>query len=227
MTLRDAFQAELERTYQEAGERTGYWGKRFIQKVRRIGGVATAKDMLKPRTTAQRKGLDAILAAGRPDLSLEYVVLKKRFRSLFSLGELREAKSRLASHHRASAALVKGRENIFPDESDPRETYPAGSRRSVLVNAFERNPKARAACISYHGSTCTVCDLDFKERYGRIGAEFIHVHHVRRASELPDGYEIDPKRDLIPVCPNCHAMLHYRTVKPRTVAQLRRILRSR
>jgi len=55
MTLRDAFQAELERTYQEAGERTGYWGKRFIQKVRRTGGVATAKDMLKPRTTAQRK----------------------------------------------------------------------------------------------------------------------------------------------------------------------------
>jgi 5-methylcytosine-specific restriction enzyme A len=226
MTLKADFQDELERTYLEAGERTGYWGKRFIQKVRRVGGVRTAKDMLAPRTAAQRKGLDAILAAGRPDLSLEYIVSKRRFRSLFTQDEIREAKSRLLAHRREAAALVKNRENIFPDESDPRETYPAGSRRSALVNAFERNPQARAACIAHHGTTCAVCELNFEDRYGRIGADFIHVHHLRLASQLPDGYTIDPKRDLVPVCPNCHAMMHYRTVKPRTVGQLRRILRT-
>ena len=112
--------------------------------------------------------------------------------------ELHETKHRLEWHRRTSAALVKGRENIFPDETDPRETYPAGSRRSVRVNAFERNPKAPADCISYHGSTCTVCDLDFKEVYGRIGTEFIQVHHVRCASVLPDGYEIVPGLAPVP-----------------------------
>jgi hypothetical protein len=77
MTLRQDLQSELERTYQEAGERIGYWGKRFIQKVQRVAGVATAKDMLKPRTLAQRKGLDAILAPRRPHRSMESIVIKK------------------------------------------------------------------------------------------------------------------------------------------------------
>ena len=38
----------------------------------------------------------------------------------------------------------------------------------------------------------------------------------RKESELngggyKDGYDVDPINDLMPVCPNCHAMLHRRT----------------
>ena len=35
---------------------------------------------------------------------------------------------------------------------------------------------------------------------------------------------INPLTDLVPVCPNCHAMLHHGVREPRTVAELRRIL---
>ena len=34
------------------------------------------------------------------------------------------------------------------------------------------------------------------------------VHHIKPLSEINEEYEVDPINDLIPVCPNCHAMLH-------------------
>ena len=37
---------------------------------------------------------------------------------------------------------------------------------------------------------------------------FIHVHHVTPISKVGREYKIDPIKDLIPLCPNCHAMIH-------------------
>lgn len=44
--------------------------------------------------------------------------------------------------------------------------------------------------------------------YGEIGNGFIHVHHLVPLSAIKENYHLDPINDLIPVCPNCHAMLH-------------------
>lgn len=92
-----ALTVTLEETYREAGELTGYWGRRFLQALRRNGGLATAQRMLKPRNASQRAGLDAILAAGHPELTLEAVVLRSSFRSLFTAAELAIAGERLAN----------------------------------------------------------------------------------------------------------------------------------
>ena len=54
--------------------------------------------MLEPRTTNQRKGLDALLDAGRPDLTVEAIVLQPRFASLFTAAELAEAAQRLSEY---------------------------------------------------------------------------------------------------------------------------------
>lgn len=83
-----------------------------------------------------------------------------------------------------------------------------GARRTVIVNAYERNPKARSACISHWGCQCTVCNFDFLKTYGEIGSGFIHIHHLVPLSEIGISYQVDPIKDLRPVCPNCHAMLH-------------------
>lgn len=100
----------------------------------------------------------------------------------------------------------------FPDQLDSLEPMLEGAARKITVNAFERNPAARRKCIDHHGCRCAVCGLDFEKRYGEIGRGFIHVHHRVPISELArqlgGGYEVDPVNDLIPVCPNCHAMIH-------------------
>ena len=50
--------------------------------------------------------------------------------------------------------------------------------------------------------------MSFEETYGEIGKGFIHVHHKKPLATTRKDYVIDPVKDLVPVCPNCHAMLH-------------------
>lgn len=83
-----------------------------------------------------------------------------------------------------------------------------GAKRTITVNSYERNPLARRLCIEYYGTTCSVCAFDFGKEYGEIGQGFIHIHHLIRVADIGETYEIDPIKDLRPVCPNCHAMLH-------------------
>jgi|ERR1017187_1672827 hypothetical protein len=108
---------------------------------------------------------------------------------------------------------------VFPDEIDAPDTYWEGASRRVTVNSYERDPAARRACIAHFGTACKACNFDFSTIYGELGKDFTHVHHTRPLSEVRAGYTVDPLCDLIPVCPNCHAMLH-KTSPPLTIAQL-------
>ena len=83
-----------------------------------------------------------------------------------------------------------------------------GAMKRISVNAYERNPEARARCLAHHGYACSVCDFNFESVYGELGKHYIHVHHVVPISEAKGEYTVDPIRDLVPVCPNCHAMIH-------------------
>jgi len=90
-------------------------------------------------------------------------------------------------------------------------TYKEGSKHENIINIYERNPEARKRCIEIYGHICSVCGFDFEKRYGELGKCFIHVHHIKSLSEIKSDYYVDPKNDLRPVCPNCHAMLHRKT----------------
>lgn len=83
-----------------------------------------------------------------------------------------------------------------------------GAGTVINVNKYERNPLARKKCIEHFGCTCYICNMNFEEEYGEIGAGFIHVHHLTPLSAIKDSYVVNPIKDLIPVCPNCHAMIH-------------------
>lgn len=97
-------------------------------------------------------------------------------------------------------------ELIFPDEIKATPLYPEGAVSQVLVNVYEREPKARKACIEHYGLNCHVCNFNFESVYGELGKGFIHVHHLK---PVADGeYQVNPIDDLRPICPNCHAMIH-------------------
>ena len=111
--------------------------------------------------------------------------------------------------------------SLLPLEEEISEGLPEGALRRVEVNRYERSRINRAICISVHGTRCKVCGLDLEELYGEIGRGFIHVHHIVPVSQMKPDYKIDPISELIPVCPNCHSMLH-RQNPPLSVAELRR-----
>ena len=97
---------------------------------------------------------------------------------------------------------------VYADEVDKNIKYAEGKTKTVLVNSYERNTVARQKCIEHYGVVCQVCGFDFEKIYGSIGKGFIHVHHKVDIATIGNEYSIDPINDLIPVCPNCHSMLH-------------------
>lgn len=99
-----------------------------------------------------------------------------------------------------------------------------GAVRSVLVNAYERDPVARRACIRAHGTSCCVCGFNFGTIYGPVIEGYIHVHHIRSLSEIGGEYVVDPVEDLRPVCPNCHAVLH-RRIPPYSIEEVKALLK--
>jgi 5-methylcytosine-specific restriction protein A len=117
-------------------------------------------------------------------------------------------RSVLLKHERRHASQTPS--FISPEETSPEAKHREGTLKTVLVNVYERNAKAREKCIEHYGARCSVCEFDFEKKYGRIGRGFIHVHHLKDIASIGEEYEVDPRKDLRPVCPNCHAMLHTR-----------------
>ncbi len=98
--------------------------------------------------------------------------------------------------------------SILPEEVVEDRRYFEGAHKEIVVNAYERNTEARKKCIERYGFSCYVCGFNFEKAYGDLGVGFIQVHHLKSLAEIGAEYEVDPIRDLRPVCPNCHAMIH-------------------
>lgn len=100
---------------------------------------------------------------------------------------------------------------VWPDEVVNIEEYWEGAVHQIWVNRYERDVEARRKCLEYYGFDCYVCDFNFERVYGEIGRNLIHVHHLKPLSEIGKKYRLDPVKDLRPVCPNCHALIHQKT----------------
>ena len=103
----------------------------------------------------------------------------------------------------------------LPEEMEEEVEAPIveGAKRTITVNSYERDPRAKKKCKEYYLKkdgriTCQVCGFDFGKVYGPEYDNMIHVHHIVPVSEIGEEYEVDPVKDLIPVCPNCHMVLH-------------------
>jgi predicted HNH restriction endonuclease len=104
------------------------------------------------------------------------------------------------------------------------ELFAEGQLISIYVSKYERNLNARAACLRHHGYKCLGCNIDFKEMYGQEIPDIIQVHHAlpmsnnkRRAT--------DPIKDLVPLCPNCHSVVHS-TKKLMSLRELQKRIQS-
>jgi 5-methylcytosine-specific restriction enzyme A len=104
--------------------------------------------------------------------------------------------------------------------------YKDGQAVTYYGTRYERNPHNRLNAIEIHGLACFGCEFDFEEVYGEKGKGFIEIHHVHPLSEIKEVVNINPKTDLVPVCSNCHRMIHRDRNKVLTIDELRKILRD-
>lgn len=117
----------------------------------------------------------------------------------------------------------------LPTEALPFEEnkfYKEGKLTEVFVNRFERNQNARSECIKHYGAVCQGCGFDFGAFYGSDFQGFIHVHHIVSLADIGKEYTINPVTDLIPLCANCHSVVHLK--KPTLVIdELKKLIKKR
>lgn len=102
--------------------------------------------------------------------------------------------------------------------------YTEGQLHTRIQTYNERNPRLRAEALKIHGSRCVACGFDFFERYGQHGQGYIEIHHLNPISSYGGDVKVNPKMDLVPLCSNCHRMIH-RKEEMLTVDELRRIIK--
>lgn len=72
---------------------------------------------------------------------------------------------------------------------------------------------------------CAVCSFDFQETYGERGAGYMEIHHRKPIFTYDEDDEAqtihDALENLVPVCANCHRMLHRRQDDVWTVERLK------
>ena len=122
----------------------------------------------------------------------------------------RGAIDRIVKWRPAIESMVEERsqQSNLPEQIAEPSLYVEGAVRQISVNAYERNPAARAACIQHYGESCVICGFNFGAMFGPTAEGHIHVHHLKPLAEIGEEYDVDPVADLRPVCPNCHAVLH-------------------
>jgi hypothetical protein len=124
------------------------------------------------------------------------------------------------SYYAANAATKRG----TATKTSPHQIFEEGAVNQVLMNRYERDPAARRQCIMHYGALCVACGLNLEDRYGPDVSGLIHVHHVAPLANVGRPSITDPVRDLRPVCPNCHAVIHS-VNPPRTIDQVKRMIR--
>lgn len=99
-----------------------------------------------------------------------------------------------------------------------------GKKLYYYTTKYERKASNRNAAIEIHGTKCFGCGFDFEEHYGQRGAGYIEIHHIKPLSEIDEEIEVNPETDLIPLCSNCHRMVHRVKTDVLTLEELRKII---
>lgn len=183
------------------------------------GGKETADRLL--ASNQPSSGFTELFRRGRENLrlSVEYLVLTDPWHALFTPDQLATAQRRLLEvdfnppqaplDGYANARDVALKDIPLPEDVSGDTPLHEGAIRQITINAYERSPAARAACISHYGTACTICGFDFAQIYGPVAEGIIHVHHLVPIASIGESYKVDPINDLRPVCPNCHAVIHH------------------
>lgn len=108
----------------------------------------------------------------------------------------------------AGMALSLG--DTVNENTDPfTSTLVEGGKKQVYTTVYERRPELRRQAVEFHGTTCLACDVNLGAIYGQYAEGHIHIHHKRPLSVTGETI-VDPKTDLVPLCPTCHAIVHLR-----------------
>jgi predicted HNH restriction endonuclease len=183
---------------------TGRKDDKFSQKVRNLKahntferyGVATYKDGV---VTITDKGL--MYLQENMD-KLRYLLVND-----FQWEDLKEGLDIINK-----SATEKRKIEVF----DETITIQEGVKKIVETRIYERSSKLRQIAIEHYTKNgdilCNACQFSFQKFYGDIGKGYIEIHHIKPIFKYEDE-ELDKTIDkalnnVVPLCSNCHRMIH-------------------
>jgi len=181
-------------------------------------------------TPAKRRGIQ-LLFEKVPNVSFENVTMvhyKPDRKNMKKLWEKESEKSleKFISEMNIKILNDKIEKDIDAEDSQEDNYYKDGKVIEYFGTRYERNPINRVKAIEIHGVTCKACGFNFEKTYGERGKDFIEIHHIKPLSTVGNQIRIDPEKDLIPVCSNCHRMIHREKDNILTVEEVKAILVS-
>jgi len=128
--------------------------------------------------------------------------------------------------------------NQFPVPSETKSTqitppfsgdlqvqlYIEGELGVVSYENRSRNEKARKKCIELLGTTCVACNVSLGDVYGDQFAHKIHIHHLNPVASYEGEVAVNPMTDLVPICPNCHFVIHSKK-DPYTIEEIKQFIK--
>ena len=115
----------------------------------------------------------------------------------------------------------------YDEDDDTTQKLTEGTLINVHYGKYERSQKARKRCLQHYGYKCQLCGVNYVEKYGEeIGKCLIEVHHLDPIHGFQGKkHTIDPIKDLVPVCSNCHSILHSKSADtPYTLEEARALI---
>ncbi len=103
-----------------------------------------------------------------------------------------------------------------------------GVKKLIETKVYERSSKLRKTAIDYFTKNgdilCNTCKFSYNKFYGKIGSGYIEIHHVKPVFKYEDE-DLDKTIEtalinVVPVCSNCHRMIHRNWKEPLKVDYL-------
>lgn len=219
-------QENVSHTYRNAIEYLG------LERVRALGivynsiNIVSTRDEMENSTGKKESRAISLLSKGSELGICTQFETKTKYEKLVEINEALQAglKIRLLKGADADTTVSVPIERITDDEKE-------GLLKEYNLTRYERNHIARRLCLEHYGAVCHICGFDFEKVYGkRDNAEpYIEIHHINPLAESSaekGEHKVDYVNDLIPVCANCHRMLHH--MKKRTLhpSELKIILKK-
>lgn len=104
-----------------------------------------------------------------------------------------------------------------------------GIKKITEVASFEQSQKLRHFAIQYYSKnnriSCNCCSFNFEDYYGsELGKDFIEIHHTKPIfkyeNEDMESTLLKAVKNLMPVCSNCHRIIHRNWLKPLNIQVL-------
>jgi predicted restriction endonuclease len=179
---------------------------KFSQKVRNLKSHNTLEEY-----ATYDEGIWHITPAGKRYLDMNKDVIRPLI-AMLANPFTRDDKAELM-HVAEESTTYGARELYLYDERDLIDEGGYVERNSLVR---KRSNKLRDAALKHYkdkdGIKCALCGFDFEKTYGEIGKDFIEIHHKKPIYQYEDQDQKQFLRDaldnLIPVCSNCHRMLH-------------------